>query len=308
MAFGLLRIIDRILCTTVEGIEDSLTASTGDLPLQQQRVAISLTTHICRLRVDEKRFVYLQIQHIGQVAVETPCRDRIYGRSIVLMACYHIRQILREYHRIDKQTGRLIQLQIDDTVARGCGVQEYHRIHESVGVIRGIVALLPFESFAFAVVIAERISLRLSGRSQRLQMQVIVQHIFADTACGTQRDMVVTAFEREVKCRRHLVGPSVWQSFDVPLVVLYMVCLADQGITLDVVNLLYPGGRSVELNLIDTVAAATDDVRFLHFRDRVGSQRRGIEREETGTVLHEHTIDYVQAIIHHTGLIRLTTA
>lgn len=137
-------------------------------------------------------------------------------------------------------------------------------------------------------------------------MEVVVEHGVAGTAGGTKRNAVVATGTREGEGWRHLIRPAVGQALDIPLVGLDMICLARQGITLDVVDLLYPRLRSIEGDLVLILLAVLDDNGFAHDRDRVGSQGRGIEREEAGAILHEHTIHYVEAIIVHTGIVELT--
>ena len=140
---------------------------------------------------------------------------------------------------------------------------------------------------------------------------MIGQDILAGTASGTEVDYEMTSLNREIEGRLDLVGPvgiTSRQALYIPLVMLDMVVLGNECIFGDVVDLLYPRGRSVELDLIDIIATRADDLRFVHDRDRIGSEGRSIEGEEAGTILDEHTIHYIEAVVLHTGMEILATA
>ena len=205
-------------------------------------------------------------------------------------------------HRILEETHRLNEPEIDDRVARGDLIEEDNRIQpvlmiERVGFLRPYITCL-------ADIITEDIHDGIPGLGERIHKEMIGQDILAGTALGTEVDYEMTSLNREIKGRLDLVGPvrvASRQPLDTPLVMLYMVVLGNECIFGDVVDLLHPRGRSVELDLIDIIAARADDLRFVHDRDRIGSQSRCIEGEEAGTILDEHTIHYIETIVLHTS-------
>ena len=215
------------------------------------------------------------------------------------------RQTLRQQHRVLKDTVRLVQFQIDHAVAGGYRIEQRHGIDYTIGAVNGVRSFLPMETGSLAVCITKRIGLGLIGSTERFEFQVIISHGLTGSASRTQAHAEITTLNREVKRRRYLVGPTVIQTFYIPLITLDLVFLTDERITRHVVDLLYPGTGTVKFHLIGVLAAVHDDLRPADDRDRVGSQSGSIEGEETGTVLHEHTIDYIEAVIVHTGVVLL---
>ena len=107
-------------------------------------------------------------------------------------------------------------------------------------MIRCIRALFPFESFALTIGITKRISLGLARSTERIEMEQEMNRRVAGTAGDTIGNVEVTTLQRNVEGRSRLIRPSVLQTIDNPLMGLDMIGLADHGIALDVVDLLYP--------------------------------------------------------------------
>ena len=278
------------------------TASLGDdiLDSDDRVILADDNRGICQMGFE--RLIDLEIEYPR--GVTKGIGDRIDHSLCIGTSAIYERQIIGEDHGVHEETNRFGQLQIDDAVTGGSRVEEHDRVHHTIGMISGVGTLFPHEA-GLAVIIAEDISLGLFGSTERIEVEVVMQYGITGTTSGTKRNLIIAAFDREIKGRLHLIGPAVRQAFDIPLIGLNMICLADECISGHVVDLLYPRRRSIEGHAVDTVTAVHVYLRIIHHRDRVGSQRRSIEREETGVILNEHTIDYIKAVIVHTGIIML---
>ena len=80
----------------------------------------------------------------------------------------------------------------------------------------------------------------MAGCTERIKMEMIMDGRIAGTARGTERYVVIASRKREVKGRIDLIGPAIGQAFDIPLIGLDLIRLADECISRDMVDLLYP--------------------------------------------------------------------
>ena len=190
---------------------------------------------ICQMRFE--RLIDLEIEYPR--GVTKGIGDRIDHSLCIGTSAIYERQIIGEDHGVHEETNRFGQLQIDDAVTGGSRVEEHDRVHHTIGMISGVGTLFPHEA-GLAVIIAEDIGLGLFGSTERIEVEVVMQHGITGTASGTKRNLIIAAFDREIKGRFDLIGPAVRQAFDIPLIGLNMVCFADECISGHVVDLLYP--------------------------------------------------------------------